>query len=291
MKILITGGGSVFAKNLVETLHDSYDIYAPTRQELDLLDAQKVQTHLKESKYDVVIHTATYDAAPIDSKKDPAKVLENNTKMYFHLARNSDHFGKMLYYGSGAEFSRPFWKSKMREDYFDQHVPTDQYGLSKYIMTQHALKSSNIYNLRVFGVFGKYEDWRYRVISNFCAKAVLGLPLTINDDKAFDFLSVDDLVRVTEYFIKQQPKHHVYNICTGNEYKFSQLASIMASQSSQTVEVRVKQDSPLCYSGDNSLFLAQYPEFKFTPIEESIAKLYQWYWQNKEEIKEEEFHY
>ena len=99
---------------------------------------QQVYNFVKNEQFDVVIHTATYDAAPKNSLKDPAKVLENNLRMFFNIVRCQDYFGKMIYFGSGAEFGRENWKPKMKEVYFDQHIPEDQYGFSKYIMTKYA---------------------------------------------------------------------------------------------------------------------------------------------------------
>ena len=58
----------------------------------------------------------------------------------------------------------------MREDYFPKEpaFPNDVYSLSKYTISKlHQSSScSNIYNLRVFGIFGPYEDYQRRLISN-----------------------------------------------------------------------------------------------------------------------------
>ncbi len=42
----------------------------------------------------------------------------------------------------------------MPENYFDTHVPKDQYGFSKYIMAKYSEKLEGIVDLRVFGCFG-----------------------------------------------------------------------------------------------------------------------------------------
>ena len=122
MKILITGGSGFIAKNLFEQLNNEYDISSLDVKELDLFDSPKVFDYLKENKFDVIIHAATYDAAAKFSTKDPAKVLENNLKMFFNIVRCKDYFGKMIYFGSGAEFSRENWIPKMNEDSFDKHI-------------------------------------------------------------------------------------------------------------------------------------------------------------------------
>jgi GDP-L-fucose synthase len=56
------------------------------------------------------------------------KVLFNNLGCFFNLARCSHDYGKMIYYGSGAEYDKRYYLPKMTEDYFDAHVPVDDYG-------------------------------------------------------------------------------------------------------------------------------------------------------------------
>ena len=286
MKILITGGNGFIARNLFEQLSPEYTVLSCNSTELNLLDSSKVFNLIKSNQFDIVIHTATYDAAPEHSTKDPAKVLENNLKMFFHLARCEDFFGKMIYFGSGAEFSREHWIPKMKEDYFNQHVPNDQYGLSKYIMTKQAQSSRNIYNLRLFGVFGKYDDWRTRFIPNACCHAALDLPICINQNVCFDHVYIDDLVKIVKWFIHNQPRKHVYNICSGSVYDFKTLAEMIIRISGKNVDIEIKKDGlGREYSGDNSLLLDELYEFEFSSMDLSIKSLYHWHDQNKHQIK------
>lgn len=278
MNILITAGGGYIARNLFEQLSARYTIYAPNSKELNLLETEKVYELLRAKKFDVVVHTATYDPAPRHSTKDPAKVLENNLKMFFNIARCNKHFGKMIYFGSGAEFGRENWKAMMNEEYFDNHVPSDQYGLSKYVMTRHAMTSDNIYNLRIFSVFGKYEDWRYRFISRACCRALFDLPIHVMQNARYDQMFIDDLVSVVQWFCENTPHRHVYNICSGKGYEFSMLAEIVARISGKQTTVSI--DNKIVtreYGGDNSMLLAEMKDFRFTPIDEAIKNLYNWY--------------
>ena len=141
-KILITGGDGFIAKSLNEFLIDTCEIHLCNRQKLDLLNPKDVYNYVKTNKFDVIIHTANYDSVPTFSTKDPNKVLENNLTMFFNLTRCKEYFGKMIYFGSGAEFGRENWTSNMGEDYIDKYIPTNwQYGFSKYIMSQYSLSS------------------------------------------------------------------------------------------------------------------------------------------------------
>lgn len=277
-EILITGGNGFIAKNLHEQLNGTYAISSLSHKELDLFDAEKVLNYLKKNRFDVVMHTATYDAAPIHSTKDPTKVLENNLKMFFSLVRGRDYFGKMLYFGSGAEYGRENWIPKMKEDYYGQHVPSDQYGFSKYLMTSYAQSSDNIYNLRLFAVFGKYEDWRVRIISNVCHNVALGLPVTVKQNKCFDFLYIDDLVKIVSWFIENDPKYRVYNVCSGKAVDFKAIAKKVIAMSGKKLDLIVREENlKLEYSGDNTRLMSELDSFQFTPLDTSVKALYDWY--------------
>ena len=282
MKILITGGSGFIARNIFEQLQSKYEITAVGSRELDLLDPDRVYDYFLKNDFDVVIHTATYDAAPKHSVKDPAKVLENNLKMFFNLVRAKKHFGKMIYFGSGAEFGRDFWKPKMEEGYFDSHVPSDQYGFSKYLMTKYVLLSKGIYNLRLFGVFGKYDDWRTRVIPNICYLAITNQEIVIEQNKIYDFLYIDDLVKIVDWFIRNEPKRKIYNVCSGTAIDFKSIGEQLIKISKKDLTLKIKTDDlGREYSGNNKSLLSELRDFKFTPINESLRFLYEWYDVNK----------
>ena len=288
MKILITGGNGFIARHLFEQLNNEYTLVSLNSKELDLLDSVKVFDYIKKNQFDVIIHTATYDAAPKHSTKDPSKVLENNLKMFFNIVRCREYFGKMIYFGSGAEFNRENWIPKMREDYFDRYVPTDQYGFSKYIMTRYTQLNENIYNLRLFGLFGKYDDWRTRFIPNACCHAILDLPVRINQNVFFDFLYIDDLVKIVKWFIDNKPQYNVYNVCTSNVIDLKTLAEIIIELSGKRLDINIKTEGlGREYSGDNSFLLKELKFFKFRSINESIKDLYEWYELNKDIIEKD----
>ena len=293
MRILITGGNGFIARNVREQLCHKHDIDAPTRQELDLLDSNQVKNYLGSHQYDVIVHAANYDAVPSHYNKDPNKVLENNLRMFFNL-ENYRHDEYLINLGSGAEYSRDCWQPMMKEDYFGKCIPKDPYGLSKFIcakLTDHSdINESMIINLRLFAVFGKYEDWRVRYLSNAICRNIFGLPIKINQNRKFDFLHVDDFVSILDKIVYNHNRiGSSINICSSKVYDFITLAKMIndIGQGWGNNPVRlniIESGEGLEYSGDNKIMLENIGEVEFTPIEESLKRLYLWYLEKKDTI-------
>jgi UDP-glucose 4-epimerase len=284
MNVLITGGTGFIGRNLTEQLKNRFTISAPTSSELNLLDADAVRAYFDRNAFDVVIHAATWNATA-NSPKDVSKVLENNLRMFFNLVRCEGLYGKLIHFGSGAEYDRSHWIPKMKEDYFDTYVPADDYGLSKYIIAKYAASHPKIYNLRLFGVFGKYEDWEIRFISNACCKVAWDLPITIRQNVFFDYLYIDDLVRITEWFILHDGSEKTYNVCTGTALDLHSLANKVMTISGKDISIVIaRQGLGREYSGDNARLLEEIGPFSFSPVDACIRELYSWYAEHKQSI-------
>jgi len=285
MRILITGGSGFIGRNLAEQLAGTYEVSAPSSAELDLLNEHEVREYLCARRFDVIVHAATTRsnrrlAAPPD-------LLDRNCRMFFNLIRNQGRFGKMIHFGSGAEYDKTGLPARVKEEYFDTRVPRDALGFSKYICAKHVERSDRIVNLRLFGVFGAYEDYTVRFISNACCRALKGLPIVLRQDIVFDYLYVKDLVRLTMWFIENDARHKAYNACTGRPVAISELARVIARVSAQVsgrnpgVCVMTEGIGPE-YSADNSRMLTEMGGYRFWDLEDSTRDLYTWYERNEE---------
>lgn len=276
MRILITGASGFIGRNLAEQLASTYQVSAPSSAELNLLKEQAVRDYLNAHHFDVIVHTATTRsnrrlAAPLD-------LLDRNCRMFFNLVRNQSRFGKMIHFGSGAEYDRVQLPPRVREDYFDARVPAEPYGFSKYICAKYIERSERIVDLRLFGVFGPYEDYTVRFISNACCRALKGLPILLRQDVVFDYLYIKDLVAITRWFIENGARHKAYNVSTGRPVTLTEAARIVAQVSGRNPSVSVTTAGlgPE-YSADNSRMLTEMGGYQFWDLRSAINDLYSWY--------------
>lgn len=274
MRILLSGSTGFIGHNLKEAWEDRYDLCTPDRGELDLLDAESVEQYLKNGRFDVVIHAANMNAGR--RTIDNYQILDGNLRMFGNLERCRKLYGKLLYFGSGAEYDARHYIPNMPESYFGTHIPADPYGFSKYIMSK--LAGGNIYDLRLFGVFGKYEEWKRRFISNMIYQSFTGRILRVNQNMCFDYLYIEDLISVLEWFLTHEPKHHHYNVCSGRCVDLLSLAKTVIEITGRPADIEVAQDGwKLEYTGDNTRLLAETRNISLTPMPVAIQKMVSYY--------------
>ena len=284
-KILLTGGSGFIGKNILESdLAVKYELIAPRHKELDLADTESVDRFFSNHKIDYVIHAAVKPGHR--NASDLSNLFLTNTRMFFNLERHSADYEKMIVIGSGAIYDGTKYRPKMSEEEWLKYIPQDEHGYCKYVCEKVIQNSRNIYDLRVFGIFGKYEDYAIRFISNAICKAIFDLPITIRQNRKFDYIYVNDLIPVLDWFIQYTPLHHSYNITPDESISLLDLAKIVRKVADKNeLPIQIAQDGDaLEYSGENSLIKAEYSAYAMRPIEESVQQLYSWYCENKDKI-------
>lgn len=280
MKILITGANGFIGRNLAEKLSGTYQVMYPAKEELNLLDEGDVETYLRRHKFDIIIHSAGIRSS-VDACSTPYDFLDGNLRMFFNLERCRDFYGRMYYFGSGAEYDMRHYMPYMNEGYFGTHIPADPYGFSKYVMSKACENNPNIYDLRLFGVYGKYEEWERRFISNAICRALKGMDITIQKNVYFDYLWVDDLCSIIRWFIENEPLHRHYNVCRGDRIDLYSLACMVREILGIGCGIAIAQQGwKLEYTGSNERLLSEMGDFRFAGYEESIRTLCEYYKSN-----------
>lgn len=285
-QILLLGSSGFVGKNLYEYLKNrDYSIDSPSHCDLDVLFETDALKYLKKKRYDVVINA-------LDRNGKENNYFENRLRMFQNLAIHSDLYGKMIYFGSGAEYGRELPVCSIEENKINRVIPSDTYGFCLQQMNDYARKSENIYNFRLFGIFGKYELWNQRFISNAICKAISGYPITIRQDRYMDYLYIDDLCKIVEWAINNTPKFHDYNAVSGRKYSLYDLAETVRKVMHTDVPIYIAKDGYFNeYTASNKRLLSEMGDFEIENIELSIKKLSEWYIENKSMIIKEKLLY
>jgi len=296
MNILISGSQGFVGKNLKEFFEKNKKnkIITPTINELNLTDSISVGDYFDNNNIGCVIHSATTTQK---NKQYPEDVCESNLKMFFNIMKYRNKNTQIINLGSGSEYSRENWIPQMKEEYFDQYVPHDGHSYSKYIISKF-IDSSNdkmIINLRIFGIFGKFEDYTNKFISNCIAKNLIGLPIIINQNVVYDYLYIGDFCRIVENLMSNQVINNTMNVTPTESIDLVSINNHIQSSLGvkQKIEI-IKEGYGNEYTGDNRILLENLKNFEFTALTKSIEELIVYYKTNislinREKLIEDKF--
>ncbi|OGK12435.1 hypothetical protein A3C98_00485 [Candidatus Roizmanbacteria bacterium RIFCSPHIGHO2_02_FULL_37_15] len=285
LKILLTGGNGFIGRNFIEQKNKKYHILHPTHSELDLARTKAVDNFFKKKgPFDIVLHAATVGGKR--SEKGMRDVAEINLRIFFNIIRNKKYWKKMIHFGTGSEYDKSQDIKDVKEGDFGKRIPADSFGFYKYVTAKYIESLLlPIYHIRLFGIYGKYEDYHVRLTSNLICKYILRLPLTMIQNAYFDYLYIDDLIKILDFFIEKEPRYRFYNVGTGKSISLLSIAKIINRLSNYSMPIRVlKKGLNKEYTCDNSLLRKELKNFRFTPIGEGIRVLYSWYKKNWKDV-------
>jgi UDP-glucose 4-epimerase len=188
-----------------------------------------------------------------------------------------------VFLSSGAVYDIARPADHVSEEDLGGSLPSEEHGLSKYVIARHieqayALGAPDIVELRLFGVFGRHEDYAIRFISNAICKSLFDLPITLNQDRTFSYLFVDDLGPIVERFLTGSHSHAAYNVVPDWTDGLYDLAQRVNARSGKDLPILVRESGlGLSYSGDNRRLRREVPEVRFTPVDTAIDALFDWY--------------
>ncbi len=278
--VFIAGANGFIGRNITEQLKNKYNLLTPGHNKLDLLNEQAVSNFFSKNKVDIVINCAVIGGSR--KEEEVSSALYNNLNIFFNLIKNKGKFKKMIHLGSGAEYDKSKPIVNIKESDFDKTIPQDEYGFFKYICSKYIEKEKNVVCLRIFGIFGRYEDYRYRFISNAIVNNIKGLPITINQNVFFDYVYIDDFIKIIDYFINNNAKKIFYNIGTGKKIDILTIAQLINSISKKQSKIIIKNKGlNKEYTCNNKNLINEYKGVKFKDFDLSLKELYNWYQKNK----------
>lgn len=289
MNIFITGSNGFVGSHLKEYInknYSKYSLFTPSSKELDLSNELAVDDYILSNKIDIVIHLANRGGGrdTIDMKN----VTEYNLRIFFNIAKHEKNVKKIISFGSGAEYSKHKPIIDAKENHYLDAQPLDEYGFYKSITSKYIEKSENLIQLRIFGAYGEYENYRFKFISNSIVKNLLKLPIVINKNVYFDYIYIDDLIKMIDWTIHNETKEKIYNVSTGKKIDLITLANLVNETSDFKSEIKVlNQGLNNEYTSNNERIMKELKNFEFTSHKKAIQKMREYFKANLENLDKE----
>lgn len=195
-RVCILGGTGFVGGVLAAELSSRYHVVTPTRHDVNLNVCYDLEYYLTSlPAFDVIINCAgTVDT---DLDKFNYTAFRNNLDIITNLHRCKHLFGRLINFGSGAEFDRRHAIIECETFDLDFVQPVDHYGLSKHIAAKIVAGNPHWYHLRLFGVFGPTEP-RHRLLKRIQQAQRVEIV-----NRLFSYYYVNDIVPVVEYYINE----------------------------------------------------------------------------------------
>lgn len=283
MKILLTGSGGFIGKNLKFYFQGKHQLLTPRSFELDLTNKEAVKEYFKTNDIDFIIHCGSIGGAREIVDKDTT--IEDNLAMVDNILLNKKTETKIILFGSGAMYDKSRNLHKVKETEIGKFVPYDLYGKSKLLIYEKIKDRNDVLMLNIFACYG-YDEKENRFPSYAINQIIKGENININQNVIFDYLFVEDLEQIVEYFINNMPQDNIINITPTQSSSLLEIANIVKNISKKDININVlnpKMNNG--YTGDNSLLLKNYSKIKFTSLENGLKKLYEY---NKQKLLMEE---
>lgn len=280
MNILLTGSGGFIGRNILERRTDKHIFLTPRSTDLNLMNSKAVDDFFREHKIDLIIHSASCGVR-ISPDATKEAVAIPNMQMFDNLARHVSSKCRMITFGSGAEYdkSRPITRAK--ESDFGQSIPQDPYGYSKYKISEKIQQMDNVLNLRIFGIYGKYEN-PTRFTTYAVKRNLERQPIEINQNVVFHFLDIDDFCRLLDFFIENPVSEKFVNLCPTESIDLVSLSQLVNENSDFKSKITIKKDGLNNeYTGCNDLLLKMIHGFVFTSYKDGLKKLKFFFMENQ----------
>ena len=247
MKILFTGNRGNLGKELIPLLEEEHSVQC---YDIDYSNFDNVNSFFRHRQIDFIIHAAIRGGRRV--RADIADDFYNNMIMFENLAAQNI---PMINICSGASYGRQDDIFKVDERHFGKRIPTDYYGLSKYLITHRCRQLKHVYNLRFFNVFGACapkDMFTTANIINYINKR----EIVVFKDKFMDFFGIRDAFKVIDLYLKSGKDRHSLpkelNLVYPKVTLLSEVAGMINNLSDYDVPVDVLEpgtDRSYCGSG------------------------------------------
>jgi GDP-4-dehydro-6-deoxy-D-mannose reductase len=232
-RILVTGGAGFAGRHLLGLLPGAH---APSREELELLDAEAVRAAVRDRAPDTVFHLAAL-ASVWRSWEAPAETITDNIAMTANLLEGVRHEApeaRVVLVTSGEVYGPP---ERLPVDEEAALRPQNPYAVSKAACDLLGGQYADAYDIRVVRLRpfnhagpGQHDDYVVGTLTRQVAEAEVAgraeaVVRTGNPDSARDFTDVRDVVRAYAAAANLDPG--VYNVASGRAVSVRRLIELV----------------------------------------------------------------
>lgn len=222
---------------------------------VDLMNKEALISLLSMFKPDYVLHLAAFSSVAY-SWKYPSESFTNNSNIFLNLIdaiREVDPACRVLSVGSSEEYGNVS-RSELPLKESQRVNPVSPYAVarvSQELMSKVYVKAfgMNVIMTRSFNHIGPRQDDRF-VIPSFIKRIIdikksgktEGEIETGDTTIIRDFVDVRDVVRAYYMLLTEGTPGEIYNICSGNVYKLSDIIDCIANEVGVKVSTRVNPE-------------------------------------------------
>jgi GDP-4-dehydro-6-deoxy-D-mannose reductase len=248
---LVTGARGFAGRHLVDRLRaDGHEVLAPSRDELDLLDAERTHRFVADAEPGRVFHLAAL-ASVGRSWEAPRRALFENQEMALNVldaVRASAPSAHVLLAGSGEVYGAP---SELPVSEAADLRPQNPYAASKAAVDLLGALYADVWELNVVRTRafnhagpGQSDDYVIGTITQQIAEAEAAgereiVLRTGNPESARDFTDVRDVVAAYVLAIDAPPG--VYNVASGRAVSVRELVEVARTHTAIDIRHEVDQ--------------------------------------------------
>ncbi|MGB1792326.1 MAG: NAD-dependent epimerase/dehydratase family protein [Candidatus Poseidoniaceae archaeon] len=295
--VLVTGASGMLGQHLVPMLENKgHRVLTPSREDVDLTDADATESYIQSSTIDAVVHCAAYVAGIASSRASKHHSFDANVSMGMNLIRSCLDNGitTLLNVGSAtvypSEAPQPLSESSLGQGAFEG--PIEGYALSKYVVyracamanEQHNVSYKTVLPCNLFGPYDNFSLETGHMLPAILhrmhqAKEQNNSPIVIWGDGSAkrEFLYAPDLADFICFALDNfESLPEVMNVGSGVEVSVNEMHQHMAKITGYTGELKHDFDKPV---GRLRRYLNLHHQQRLgwspkTPFEEALAITY-----------------
>ena len=246
--VLITGSTGMVGRNATEKLLEiGFDVLAPTRNELDLIDSKEVSRYFKSNKIDIVIHAAGLVGGIQANIEKPYSFLSVNSQIALNVINASIENGivRLINLGSSCMYPKDC-QSELTEDLIltGPLEPTNEgYAIAKilasklcnYAQSEFGLSYKTLIPCNLYGKYDNFHPIRSHMIPavirkvHDAAKTNNSVEIWGTGEARREFMFVEDLIDFITWSLDNYDQlPNLINIGLGHDYSIKEYYQAIA---------------------------------------------------------------